>query len=93
MRRRGLRFCQVAESIAFILPMREEGGERRKRMLSPVAPPHFSEKLTGVSMKWKHPRLFFTKRSGRRERKGAGVGERETHVIAISIPRLNVEVN
>ena len=62
-------------------------------MLSPVAPPHFSEKLAGGSMKWKHPRLFFTKRSGRRERKGAGVGERETHVIAISIPRLNVEVN
>ena len=74
MRRRGLRFCQVAESIAYILPMREEGGERRKRMISPVAPPHFSEKLAGDSMKWKHPGLFFTKRS-RRERRRAEWGK------------------
>ena len=65
----------------FMLPMREEGRERRrwsekrKRMLSPVAPPHFSEKPAGGSMKWKHPRLFFTKRYGRRERRRTEVGE------------------
>ena len=60
-------------------------------MLSPVAPPHFSEKPAGGSMKWKHPRLFFTKRYGRRERKGAGVGEGVTHLTAISIPCVSVK--
>ena len=74
-------FCQVAESIAFYTTHEGGGRERRrwskkrKRMLSPVAPPHFSEKLAGGSMKWKHLRLFFTKRYGRRERRRTGVGE------------------